>query len=161
MVNSKFAPDNRIITRFSNMPKPRFFASWIVSSIFMYGISYLWHGVILNDLARLTYPKDLFLMLAGLAYLGFGFALAVAISYIHINKPKVLKGLIFGVPLGMFVYLVAFVFGISFNSSPKLVHVAMDVTWQVIEQGLGGVVAGLAYTVVAIQEKIAKTSDQF
>jgi len=138
------------------MPNKKFFITWIVSSIYMYGVSFVWHGIVLNDLARLTYPKNLFLLLAGLAYLGFGFALAIAINYIHINKTKVIRGLIFGIPLGVFVYLIAFVFGISFNSRPNLLHVAMDLTWQVIEQGTGGLVAGLVFRMVQIQERINK-----
>jgi hypothetical protein len=138
------------------MPNKKFFISWIVSSIYMYGISFVWHGIILNDLARLTYPKNLFLLLAAIAYMGFGFALAVAINYININKTKISRGLIFGIPLGVFVYLIAFVFGISFNSRPNMMHVAMDLTWQVIEQGTGGLVAGLVFRLVQIQERINK-----
>ncbi len=138
------------------MPNKKFFISWIVSSIYMYGISFVWHGIILNDLARLTYTKNLFLLLAAIAYMGFGFALAVAINYININKTKISRGLIFGIPLGVFVYLIAFVFGISFNSRPNMMHVAMDLTWQVIEQGTGGLVAGLVFRLVQIQERINK-----
>lgn len=122
----------------------------------MYGISFVWHGIVLNDLARLTYPKNLFLFLAAIAYMGFGFALAIAINYIHINKTKVSRGLIFGIPMGVFVYLIAFVFGISFNSRPNMMHVAMDLTWQVIEQGTGGLIAGLVFRLVQIQERINK-----
>lgn len=142
------------------MPTKRFFIAWIVSAVFMYGISYVWHGVVLNDLARLTYPKDVFLSLAALAYLCFGFALAIAIHFIQIKKSKVTRGLLFGVPLGLFVYLIAFVFGISFNGSFKMNHVIMDVTWQVIEQGLGGVVGGFVYSLIAFQERLAKQQAQ-
>ncbi len=142
------------------MPNKKFFISWIVSTIYMYGISFVWHGIVLNDLARITYPKNLFFMLAGAAYLAFGFGLAVAINFIHIKKSRVTRGLIFGVPLGLMVYLIAFVFGISFNARPDLPHVIMDLTWQVIEQGTGGLVAGFAFTFVQIQERINKEVSQ-
>jgi hypothetical protein len=138
------------------MPNKKFFITWIVSAIFMYAISYVWHGVVLNDLSRLTFPKDVFLSLAAIAYLCFGFALAIAIHFITYKQSKVVRGIVFGIPLGLFVYLIAFVFGISFNASPQMAHVIMDVTWQVIEQGSGGLVGGFVYSLVAFQEKVAK-----
>ena len=138
------------------MPNKKFFITWIVSAIFMYAMSFVWHGVVLNDLARLTYPKDVFLSLAAVAYLCLGFALAIALHFITYKKSIVIRGFVFGIPLGFFVYLIAFVFGISFNATPQLAHVFMDLTWQVTEQGLGGLVGGFVYSLVAFQEKMAR-----
>lgn len=137
------------------MPNKKFFITWIVSAIFMYAMSFVWHGVILNDLARLTYPKDVFLSLAAFAYLGLGFALAIVIHFIAYKKYRFIRGFVFGIPLGLFVYLIAFVFGISFNATPQLAHVIVDLIWQVTEQGLGGFVGASVYSIVAFQEKEA------
>lgn len=138
------------------MPNKKFFISWLVSSVYMYAVSYVWHGIVLNDLERLTYPKNMFLLLAAMVYLGLGLALTLAIHYIHINKPKVFRGLFFGVAIGGFVYLIAFVFGISFHTQPKILHVAMDLTWQIIEQATGGLISAWVFRLVQIQERIAK-----
>ena len=61
---------------------------------------------------------------------------------VQFGKNKMRRGLMIGMPMGVFIYLIAFVFGISFYTNPTLNHILFDLSWQVIEQGLGGVVAG-------------------
>src|SRR5687768_11411061 len=53
------------------MPNKRFFISWIGSSVVMFALSYLWHGILLNDFKILanTFPLSVFLTFAGIVYL--------------------------------------------------------------------------------------------
>ena len=68
----------------------------------------------------------------------------------HINKTKISRGLIFGIPLGVFVYLIAFVFGISFIDKLKLddpvgaiaVHLICGI-WGTLAVGIFGEMAGI------------------
>ncbi len=114
----------------------------------MFGLSYLWHGVALNDLQELTIPLSLYFCLAALIYLviGLAFTLAVhkAIQYEWIS----LKGAfpfystLIGAAGGFFVYLVIFVLGMSFAKA-GMMHVMADVLWQMFEQGMGGLAVSL------------------
>lgn len=119
-----------------------FFMAWIITFIFLYGLSYTWHGLILNDLSRVTYPKDTFLLLVAVVYFCISFALTFIAQVLPFNTKMHLKGLAVGAPLGMFIYLVAFVFGISFYSNPTLAHILFDLGWQVFEESIGGMFAG-------------------
>jgi hypothetical protein len=132
----------------------RFFISWIVSSIVMYALSYMWHGLILNDLAKISISKDYYLQLAGFAYLGIGFLIGILHGIFKWRKSNIRKGLLIGAPVGAFIYLVAYVFGISFYANPSLTYLLTDITWQSIEQGLGGAVYGMIFSFVAATERI-------
>lgn len=132
----------------------RFFISWIVSGIAMFALSYLWHGVILNDFERLTYPQATFLTLAALVYLGISLALTALNAFLEINRTPIFKGIFIGLILGFFIYLVTFVLGISFNSTPKFAYIALDAAWQMFEQGLGGLACGLVFDYFLMREKM-------
>ena len=127
-----------------------FFLSWILTFVFLYGISYLWHGVLLNDLSRVNYSINFFLLLLAIVYFAISFVLTFLIHFLaQFGKNKVRRGLMIGMPMGIFIYLITFVFGISFYSNPTLNHILFDLSWQVIEQGLGGAVAGGLLSITA------------
>ncbi len=118
----------------------------------MFGLSYLWHGVMLKDLEELHVPLGLYLFLAALVYLVIGTGLtlfthkAIEHEWISLKHGFPFKCLLFGTIAGFFVYLVVFVLGFSF-AKHGMVHVVADVIWQMVEQGLGGlaVSGGIIY----------------
>lgn len=125
----------------------RFFYTWIISSIGMFLLSYLWHGVILNDFSRLNYPKEIFLLLAALTYIFIGFVVvkiyeAKFFEKLFIHKP-IFKGIFKGAICGFIFFLIATVVGVSFNTGSGLKNLAFDATWQVLEQAIGGGIIGL------------------
>ena len=127
----------------------RFFISWIASSIVMFALSYVWHGVILTDFSRLSYPKEIFLVFAVFVYLIIGFISAKAIDTKMLeNKFKrkpLIKGLISGACLGFTLFVITYVIGVSFSTGSKIENLLLDGCWQTFEQGIGGVVVGLAH----------------
>ena len=114
----------------------------------MYGLSYLWHGVLLSDLQELKIPFGLYMALAGVVYLGLGLAItigthkAVQYEWISLKGAFPLWTMLLAAAVGFFVYLVIFVLGMSFAKSGA-VHVVVDVLWQMFEQALGGLAASL------------------
>ena len=64
-----------------------------------------------------------------------------------------------GIALGFFIYLIAFVFGISFKGSGTE-HVIVDFIWQMIEQGIGGGVIGFVYAMAKRRDRIVKSDSQ-
>lgn len=118
----------------------------------MFLLSYLLHGVFLNDLQRLSYPLGIFLTGASVVYLLLGFVLAKIYQLIpmHISTKKIshkpiLRGIISGVALGFFVYLTALIIGVSFNTSPTALQILFDLSWQIAEQTAGGITVGIVY----------------
>jgi len=119
--------------------------TWIAASATMFSLSFIWHGVVLNDFLNLTYPKEIFSPLFSLLYLAIGLVFAVAIGYVEIIKNIYYKSLIFGSFGGFIIFLIAFLLGVSFNSEVKVTYIALDLIWQVFEQSAGGLVAGYVY----------------
>lgn len=121
---------------------------WLLASAVMFGLSYVWHGLLLTDLEDLRIPRTLYFILAGVVYLVLGLALTIgvhkAIQYEWIS----LKGafpvmcMLLAAAAGFFVYLVIFVLGMSFAKSGA-VHMVVDALWQMVEQAVGGLMVSL------------------
>ncbi len=135
------------------MLKKRFFISWILSSVSMFTLSLIWHGILLNDLKFITVPPQLFYSLAVLAYLVIGFALSFTYTYLSMGIGLKLKGSLMGMALGFFIYLIAFVLGVSFQGG-SADHVVVDFIWQMIEQGFGGSIVGGVYLLARRRDQV-------
>jgi uncharacterized membrane protein len=114
----------------------------------MFSLSYLWHGVFLNDLQRISYPKEIFFTGAIITYLILGFL--VTKIYL-LNFPKaiasrpLLRGLLSGAFLGIATYLVTLVTGVSFSSELTVENILFDILWQTAEQTFGGITVAFVY----------------
>lgn|SRR5690606_27811138 len=135
------------------MLKKRFIVSWFLSSLVMFALGMFWHGVILTDLQFISIPHTLFYSLAVLAYIVIGFALTFVFTYLSMGIGIKLKGSLMGVALGFFIYLIAFVFGVSFKGSGTH-HIIVDFLWQMIEQGIGGGVVGTVYMLARRRDQV-------
>ena len=125
-----------------------FFLAWLFSALVMLGASYLWHGVILNDIERLNYPKEIYLTGSIITYLILGFVLTKIYLMKFprpISKRPMLRGIISGASLGIVAYILSLVIGVSFSSSLTIKNILFDMTWQITEQIIGGIVVGIAY----------------
>lgn len=119
----------------------------------MFVLSYSWHGLILNDFDQLAYSRTLFIILFSIVYFGIGFILTLLYQVPYLEKKPLLKGLFFGCLMGILVYLISFVIGVSFIAAPTIKFIAIDAAWQVIEQSCGGLAIGLTWQYVTLQER--------
>ncbi len=126
------------------MLKGSFIFSWLSSAGLMFGLSYLWHGVILNDLVGLPVPLAYYLTLLSIVYLVVAFVLTFIFNYTSIGEGFTYKGMCIGGALGFFIYLIAFTLGVSFSTN-MVEHIVVDFLWQMIEQGVGGGWVGLIF----------------
>lgn len=129
----------------------RFMIGWILSSILMFAVSYVWHGVVLNDFERISYPFEIYLVSAGVVYLVIGFLMSrifIAEFLDRYSEKAVARGLLTGIGMGVIVFMSALVFGVSFSSITDPVFLLMDFVWQVVEQTVGGLSVGLIYLLV-------------
>jgi len=114
----------------------------------MFGTSYLWHGVALTDLQEITIPLTLYFILASIVYLVIGLGLtigvhkAVAYEYISLKTAFPFTSMLLGAAVGFFVYLVIFILGMTFTKH-GMMHIIVDILWQMFEQGLGGLAVSL------------------
>lgn len=134
------------------MISKRFFISCLASSLVMFLLSYVWHGLVLTDFSRLSYSKHLFLFFAAIVYLIIGFVVSKSIEFKilekHFKRKPVIRGAISGAICGLAFFLIATVVGVSFSTGSRLENMLLDVSWQIIEQTVGGVVVGLTHIFV-------------
>ena len=117
----------------------------------MFSLSYLWHGLFLNDFSQLNYPKQVFFVIAILVYLII--SMGIAIIYSHpkldsLKKQPLRKGLLIGAAFGFALYMITLVIGVSFTRTMTLGNIMFDCGWQMIEQAIGGAVVGIASVMV-------------
>ena len=96
----------------------RFYISWIASAIFMYVAFYIWHGIFLNDLARISFSKVLFMVLAALVYLIISFIVYKTFDSKLLGKlfyPPLIRGVASGIIVGFALFSITTVLGISFT----------------------------------------------
>ena len=114
----------------------------------MYGLSYVWHGLILRDLDELKVPLGLYLGLSALVYTIVGIVITVLVheairhEWISLKRAFPLSSMLVGAVVGFVVYLLVFILGMSFAGSQTM-HIVVDVLWQMLEQALGGLMVSL------------------
>ena len=99
----------------------------------------------------LNYPLSLFLLFASVVYLVAGAFVAKVYTleiFSRFTKHPFLKGLLSGSVCGILLYLISLVIGVSFSRSITMQYMLIDITWQMIEQGLGGLVVGVVHAFV-------------
>jgi MFS family permease len=129
----------------------RFMIGWILSSILMFAVSYVWHGIVLNDFARISYPFEIYMISAGVIYLVIGFLMSrifIAEFLDRYSEKAVPRGLMTGTATGVIVFMSTLVFGVSFSTIADPKMLLMDFVWQAVEQTIGGLTIGLVYMLV-------------
>lgn len=130
----------------------RFFISWILGAIVMFSLSYLWHGLFLNDFARLNYPKQVFFVIAIIVYLIISLGIVIVYSHPRLDifkKQPLRKGVLIGAGFGFALYMITLVIGVSFTRTMSLGNIMFDCGWQMLEQAVGGAVVGFASVLVS------------
>jgi len=134
----------------------RFYVGWLLSAILMYVAFYIFHGVITNDIIKLTIPKTLFLSVAAIVYLVVGFGMSLLFRSESLKKSisgPYKRSLLIGVLTALFMYGVAFTVGISFSFSVTMLNLLVDVGWQLVEQGIGAFTIAIASTLFYHEEQ--------
>jgi hypothetical protein len=141
----------------------RFLLSWIISSIIMFLAFYAWHGLFLTDFERLNYSKEVFLVVSSVVYLIIGLVLNKAYdikALERFDRKPILRGLVVGAALGFALFLVTMVMGVSFGGSRTLANLLIDVSWQTVEQAIGGAVVGIVHIFVYEPMPFREEADQ-
>lgn len=111
-------------------------------------ISYAWHGLALTDISDLRMDLWLYLGLSSAAYLLIALVLTllvhwgIAKEWISLKMGFHWKAMMVGAMVGVTIYLVVLLSGLSF-ASHGIEHVVVDLIWQVVEQSVGGLMVSL------------------
>ncbi|HXB42204.1 MAG TPA: hypothetical protein VNZ49_16815 [Bacteroidia bacterium] len=122
------------------MRNPRFFVGWLISAALMYVLFYVFHGILTNDLLKISMPKTAFLTVAGIVYLVLAFGMSVLLDATFFKKEiksTYTRAFIAGPVVGIFLYAVAVTVGISFSAKFTMINMMVDVGWQIVEETLG------------------------
>jgi hypothetical protein len=140
----------------------RFFIGWIVSSIMMFGLSYVWHGIVLFDYEQIKYPLYIYFTAAAIAYFCIGFIVSRAFllpSLDKVSRHPLLRGPAVGFAVGVLVYIIATAVHVTFNTDMDLKYLLLDITWQGIEQAFGGLMVGFIYIWVYEHYPVEETEE--
>jgi hypothetical protein len=122
------------------MRSPAFLIGWIVSALLMYALFYVFHGILTNDMLKISIPRSVFLTVAGVVYLLLALAMSLLLEASFFKKEVkniYARAFIAGPLTGIFLYAVALIVGISFSAKFSLINMMVDIGWQVCEQTLG------------------------
>ncbi|MEM7162856.1 MAG: hypothetical protein AAF487_10510 [Bacteroidota bacterium] len=125
------------------------FYSSIVSAIFMFALSFICHGFVLGDFENLSITLGAHLIKSAVAYLLLGLIMVVVFNKFKNRLAHKYFGLFVGVIIGLLFYSFILIFGDSFMNSFiyhsfEKNHILFDYSWQMVEQGLGGLIAARA-----------------
>ena len=137
------------------MQNLRFFIALILGAVIMYSAFYFWHGVMLTDLSRLSYPRSIFLVFAAITYLVISFGIYKVYElkfWKKIVANPFLKALLTGISVGFLLFVITTVLGISFSSRHTMTYMLTDCVWQILEQTLGAMVVALAHVFIYVPE---------
>ena len=140
----------------------RFFIAWILSAALMYLAFYIWHGLVLTDLYRISFPKTIFLIFAAITYFVVSFVLYKVFEFKiwnRITNNVFVKGILSGALVGGLLFIITTVVGISFTSKLSLTSLVLDLGWQIFEQTLGGLVVALCHAFIFIPDLEAEKAN--
>jgi len=124
----------------------KYLVPWFFTFITMFGMSYAWHAMFLNDLALLHYPATFFVMLLAIVYSIVAFIIVFCASFFKAKRSNLINGTKIGIIVGFVIYLLVFTLGISFTGgSSNKEYIIVDFVWQMIEEGAGGFICGGVY----------------
>ena len=131
--------------------------AWLISAGIMYLLFYIFHGVLTNDILKISIPKTAFLSISAVVYLLLAFGMCILLDATFFKneiKSVYTRALITGPVIAIFLYAVALVVGVSFSAKFTLVNMLVDVAWQIVEQTLGTVIIAFIKVITFTPDEI-------
>jgi hypothetical protein len=117
----------------------RIIISTLLAMVVMMSLSYVWHGMILNDFKNLTLAFPVFMVLSGIVYLLISLAINFTLFKLEFHDHLTTKRVLVGGIIGFSIYLVVFTLGLSYQER-GMKHIIIDFLWQMSEQGVGALI---------------------
>lgn len=115
------------------------------SAFAMLLIAGLWHNVILAEFyQKQSAHVGKTLIIA--TYIFLGFLMAGLYPYFRRIKNKIVSGLVFGSLFGL-VWVFPYTFMDAASHGEPLLYIFQNSAWHLVEQGLGGIIVALIYSI--------------
>jgi len=66
----------------------------------------------------------------------------------YFKRKPLIRGAIAGALCGIALFMIATVVGISFSTGSRIENMLLDISWQIVEQTIGGIVVGLTHVFI-------------
>lgn len=126
----------------------RLLIATILAMLVMMGLSYLWHGIILNDYKNISISFPVFMVLSTLVYFLISLIISVLLFKLEFTDHFTFKRILIGGIIGFSIYLLVFTMGLSY-SERGMKHVISDFVWQMFEQGMGALIVDFCLHIYA------------
>ncbi len=128
----------------------------------MYLASYIWHAEVLNDLVELGANRVPYLLMSAVGYIFMAVLLTFLGRYlvnsglIDHKDPPISRFMLMGLVVGVFLAVSLHAMSLPFRGRFDAVHMLVDLAWQVVEQGIGGVFAGVGIFFHAVRLRLER-----
>lgn len=120
----------------------QYFIPVLFGTLTMFGLSYLWHGVILNDFERIDISQGTFYVFLFLFYTFLSLCFTFLFRHLTDKLQYTAVRITIGVITGFILYFFAYLMGVTFQTGGGMKHLMVDFGWQMVEQGFGAFVIG-------------------
>ena len=135
-------------------PTPRiFWLPTVLSAAGMFTLSYIWHATMLNDLKDIGDDMLLYLYFNISGYVLLGLLMSILqlgllrLDWIDTKENPIPKMMLVGLLTGLVLGSVLLALTLPLKGRVDTAHVWVDLAWQVIEQGAGGMLAAFGLVI--------------
>ncbi len=114
----------------------RILISTLLAMVVMMILSFVWHGIILNDFKNMTLAMPVFIFLSAIVYFLISLVINFILYKIEFQDHHTSKRILLGGIIGFSIYLIVFILGLSYEER-GMKHIISDFGWQMFEQGIG------------------------
>jgi hypothetical protein len=136
----------------------RIIISTLLAMLVMMVLSFVWHGLVLNDFKNLTIAFPLFIFLCCIVYFLISLAINFILFKIDFQEHQTTKRILTGGVVGFSIYLLVFTLGLSYEER-GMKHIISDFAWQMFEQGIGALVVDFCLHIYKRIDKFETTED--
>jgi hypothetical protein len=144
-------------------PNPRIlWLPTVLSAAGMFTLSYIWHSTMLNDLKDIGDDMLLYLCLSISGYVLLGLLMSIfqlgllRLDWIDSKENPTAKMMLLGLLTGLVLGWVLLALTLPLKGRVDPAHVWVDLAWQVIEQGAGGMLAAFGLLIHQITANLER-----
>jgi hypothetical protein len=136
----------------------RILISTLLAMVVMMILSYVWHGIILNDFKNMTLALPVFFILSAIVYFLISLVINFILFKIEFQDHHSTKRILLGGIVGFSIYLIVFILGLSYEER-GMKHIISDFGWQMFEQGIGALVVDFCLHIYHRIDKFETSED--
>jgi predicted permease len=130
----------------------------MLAMVVMMILSYIWHGIVLNDFKNMSLAMPVFIILSSIVYFLISLVINFILFKIEFHDHHTTKRFLLGGLIGFSIYLIVFILGLSYGER-GMKHIISDFGWQMFEQGIGALIVDFCLHIYQRMDKF-ETSEE-